>query len=62
MKPSILYNGYENTIANRIKLKFYEILFEVSDKIQTISYKRNDFIFELSSKLRDKALGETIPF
>ena len=62
MKPSILYNGYKNTLTNRIKLKLYEILFNIADRIQSISYKRNDFVFDLASTLRSKALGEITPF
>ena len=61
MKSPILYNGRKNTLTNRIKLKLYEILFNIADKVQSISYKRN-FVFKLASKLRSKALGEILPF
>ena len=61
MKSSILYNGRKNTLTNRIKLKLYEILFNIADKVQSISYKRN-FVFKLASKLRAKALEEILPF
>lgn len=61
MKSSILYNGRKNTLTNRIKLKLYEILFNIADKVQSVSYKRN-FVFKLASKLRKKALEEILPF
>ena len=61
MKSSILYNGRKNTLANRIKLKLYEILFNIADKVKSISHERS-FIFKLASKLRAKALGEILPF
>ena len=65
MKPSILYNGRKNTLTNRIKLKLYGILFDIADKVQNISYKRNfvfKLAFKLASKLKAKALGEILPF
>ena len=65
MKPSILYNGRKNTLTNRIKLKLYGILFDIADKVQSISYKRNfvfKLVFKLASKLKAKALGEILPF
>ena len=62
MKPSILYNGYKNNVINRIKLKFFESLFNVADKLQSRSFQRNNYIFELASKIKQKAWGEIIPF
>lgn len=45
----------------RIKIKLYEILYDIADKVQSISHKRS-FVFKLATKLKAKAFGEILPF